>query len=299
MKHTVKQDILECFHSDNPLPVIFDSPHSGHIYPADFQYACHVDTLRKIEDRYVDDLFAEAPNHNAVLLNALFPRSYIDVNRAIDDIDHTLIEGEWPFETHGTTNPTNRSYSGIGLIARLTKPGMPIYNRHLTVDEIMNRITKYYEPYHDTLCTLLDDAYYRYGTYWHINCHSMPSTSAYPKRHITMMGNTPKPSEIVIGDLDGSSATREFTHFLRDFWTHKGYRTTVNDPFKGVEIIHRYSLPTRGKNSVQIEINRSLYMDEETGAQNKNYEVIKGHCTEMIRECITFAQNHLTRLAAD
>ncbi len=299
MNYIKIDNILEYFHSENALPVIFDSPHSGHSYPDDFKYACDINTLRKIEDAYVDDLFAEAPNHNAVLLNALFPRSYIDVNRAIDDIDHTLVEGDWPHDTHGYTKPTNRSDSGIGLIARLIKPGIPIYNRPLCANEIMNRVKTYYEPYHETLCTVLDDAYYRYGQFWHINCHSMPSAAAYPKHHIVMIGSTPKPSDIVLGDLDGSTATREFMHVLRDFWKNKGYRVTINDPFKGVELISRYAQPTRGKNSVQIEINRTLYMNEETGEKNKNYEVIKGHCTEMIKTCTAFASNHLTDMAAD
>ena len=299
MKHIKIDNILECLTPENPLPVIIDSPHSGKIYPNDFNYACDLNQLRRIEDKYVDDLFSESPNARAILLTALFPRSYIDVNRAIDDIDHTLIEGDWPNDTHGYTNPTSRSDSGIGLIARLIRPGMPIYNRPLCADEIMNRIKTYYEPYHDTLCTILDQTYYDFGQFWHINCHSMPSSSAYPKRQLSMIGATPRPSDIVLGDMDGNTSTREFTRALRDFWKNKGYRVTVNDPFKGVELVNRYSQPTRGKNSIQIEINRALYMNEKTGAQNKDYNVIKGHCTEMVQMCTAFAQSHLTKIAAD
>lgn len=293
------QNIYTLRAPENALPVIFDSPHSGKIYPSDFKYACQKSALEKIEDRYVDDLFSAAPDLEATLLCALFPRSYIDVNRAVDDIDHTLIEGVWPNESHGPARPTARSDSGIGLISRLIKPGFPIYDRNLSADEIMNRVKTYYEPYHNALCNALDDAYYRYGQFWHINCHSMPASSAYPKRHITMIGQTQKPSDIVLGDLDGTTSSRDFVHTLRDYWKNLGYRVTINDPFKGVELVSRYSQPTRGKNSVQIEINRSLYMNEETGEKIQNYDEVKRHCTNLISHCTAFAQSHLTNLAAD
>ncbi len=299
MQNKKIENILECITPNNALPVIFDSPHSGTAYPKNFNYSCDLNNLRKIEDAYIDDLFSAAPNMNAQFLTALFPRSYIDVNRAIDDIDHTLIDGNWPAHIHGDITPTSRSDSGIGLISRLIKPGMPIYNRLLCPDEIMNRVKTYYEPYHDTLCTLLNNAYYAYGKFWHINCHSMPSSSAYPKRKPTLLGNIIRPSDIVLGDSDGRTCSREFLHTLRDFWTNKGYRVTINDPFKGVELVNRYSRPTQGKNSIQIEINRALYMNEETGEKNKNYETLKTHCTEMIQTCTVFAQNNLTNLAAD
>ena len=127
----------------------------------------------------------------------------------------------------------------------------------------------------------------------------MPASAAYPKQNIALIGGAPKPSDIVLGDLDGQSCGRDFLNELRDFWRSKGYRVTINDPFKGVELTSRYAQPTRGKNSVQIEINRGLYMDEETGEKSHNFNVIKKDCTEMIRFCTAFAQSKLTRIAAD
>ncbi len=294
-----ENDLFKVTSPQNALPLIFDSPHSGTHYPDDFNYACPLHELQKIEDSYVDDLFTEAPEHGATLLCALFPRSYIDVNRAIDDIDHTLIEGNWPTHIYGDITPTSRSNSGIGLIARLIKPGIPIYNRPLSADEIMNRVKTYYEPYHDTLCALLENACYAYGKFWHINCHSMPSSSAYPKRKPTLLGNMLKPSDIVLGDSDGRTCSRDFLYTLRDFWKNQGYQVTINDPFKGVELVNRYSCPTQDKNSIQIEINRALYMNEKTGAKNENYDAFKAHCTEMTQHCATFVRSNLTNIESD
>ncbi len=296
MKKCGENSVLQIITPDQALPVIFDSPHSGTCYPDDFRYDCLLKTLKTIEDAHVDTLFEEAPTHQAILIKALFPRSYIDVNRAQDDIDESLLSEPWPVEQYGVVNPSARSDGGIGLIPRLIRPGAPIYKRRLPPNEIMNRVKNYYAPYHDTLCTALDQAYYNYGQFFHINCHSMPSNSAYKRRPTSL--NSP-PCDIVLGDKDGQTCSRDFIYALRDFWIDRGYNTSINDPFKGVELVSAYAQPTRGKNSVQIEINRSLYMNEQTGLKNKNFEQVKQHCTEMIALCTTFAMEKTARIAAD
>ena len=298
-KKIEKTDILRFIEPQNALPVVFDSPHSGNIYPDDFGYSCNEKDLKRIEDAFVDELFSPAPEYGASLLCALFPRTYIDVNRARNDIDENLFDGAWPEEHFGSIDPSHRSDSGIGLISRIIKPGTPIYSRDLTPDEIMNRIRTYYDPYHDTLCTALNDAYYNHGQFWHINLHSMPSSSAYPKRAVSLIDSQIKPSDIVLGDLDGRTCNRDFLYGLRDFWAKQGYTVTINDPFKGVELISRYAQPTRGKNSVQIEINRSLYMNEKTGKKKTDYQSFKTDCSGMIKFCTEFAQSKLTQIAAD
>lgn len=299
MDKTNVPDVLTLIKPKIAMPVVFDSPHSGRHYPDDFQYACAYSALEKIEDRHVDDLLLDAPDYGAYLLHAHFARTYIDVNRARDDIDPALTSGAWPRDKYGEVYPSKRSDAGIGLVNRLVKPGLPIYDRALSAEEIMVRILKYYDPYHNTLSALLDDLYYRFGQFWHINCHSMPSASAYPKQNIMMVGHRPKPSDIVLGDLDGQTCGRDYLYTLRDFFKSKGLRVTINDPFKGVELIGRYSQPTRGRNSVQIEINRALYMNEETGEKSENYNKTKELMTQVISFTCAFAQDKLGSIAAD
>ena len=298
-KKTIKDNIFVLHEPENAVPVILDSPHSGNIYPHDFDYACDLNSLHKTEDAYIDALFEDAPDFGATLLCALFPRCYIDANRARHDIDENLFVGAWPETFFGPIFPTHRSDSGIGLISRIIKPGAPVYDRILSPEEIIGRIQNYYDPYHDALCTALNDAYYNHGQFWHINLHSMPSASAYPKRAASVVDGKIAPSDIVLGDLDGRTSNRDFINMLKDFWRELGYRVTINDPFKGVELIKRYSHPTRGKNSVQIEINRALYMDEKTGEKNSNFDAFKAHCTDMTRVSSAFAQSKLTQIAAD
>src|ERR1700740_2157261 len=84
------------------VPLVFDSPHRGRSYPEDFRYTCPPDTLRRAEDTHVDELYAAAPALGATLIGAVFPRSYVDANRAVDDLDTALIEGTWPSPLHPT-----------------------------------------------------------------------------------------------------------------------------------------------------------------------------------------------------
>jgi len=281
----------------NPLPLIFDSPHSGRDYPNDFNHACDFKTLQNAEDNFVDNFFAHVPDQGAHLLLAHFPRSYIDVNRAHDDIDMELIDGAWNGDF--SINPTNRSDAGIGLIRRLVKPGIPVYDRSLTPSEIIHRIENYYRPYHNALADLIEDAHYNFGQAWHINCHSMPNSSATPKRPIALIGSRSKPSDFVLGDRDGTTCDPAFTRALRDFIRGLGYTVTINDPFKGVELVQKYSNPTRGYHSIQIEINKALYMNEKTNEKNANYEKLKAHVEDITAFISTHIKSRLINLAAD
>jgi N-formylglutamate amidohydrolase len=290
------KDVYSIHHPQSPLPLVFDSPHSGHIYPEDFGFACDFSALEHTEDKYVDDLFSAAPDYGATFLCAHFPRCYIDANRAADDIDPDIMDGEWPY---GIIKPTSRSDAGIGLIRRLVKPGIPVYNRNLSAQEIRHRIVKYYRPYHKALENLIDDAHYNFGKVWHINCHSMPDSSALPKQPIGLAGHKLRTSDIVLGDRDGTCGDINLTHTLRHFLKDLGYTVTINDPFKGVELVDRYSNPSRGRYSLQIEINKALYMNEHTNEKLKSYNKVKTDIEKMMAFCAEYVGSQLVDMAAD
>lgn len=282
---------------DTPRPLIFDSPHSGTFYPEDFRYACDFKTLERAEDKYVDALFNSAPHHRATLLCAHFPRSYIDPNRSADDIDPALLNVPWdgPFPIA----PSPRSDAGIGLIRRLVRPGIPVYDRTLSSAEIIGRIDTYYRPYHAALKRLIEEAHYNFGQVWHINCHSMPASTAHPRCPVGLTGNKAQASDFVLGNRDGTSCCLHFTRELQHFLKGLGYTVTLNDPFKGVELVERYSDPARGFHSLQIEINKALYMDENTQEKSKYYNKIHSDIQKVIAFCSAFVEKQLTSLAAD
>ena len=273
---------------DEPLPLIFDSPHSGTIYPEDFQYSCDFKLLEQAEDKYVDELFASAPNYDATLLCAEFPRTYIDVNRAIDDVDPALLSELWP-EEYGSINPSNRSDAGIGLIRRLIVPNMPVYTEKLMPKEIKSRIDTYYAPYHAALKQLIEEYHKKHKQVWHINCHSMPSGLV--KNKFSRINPAQGP-DFVLGNRDGTTCSIEFTHFIRDILTEFGYKVAINDPYKGVELVKRYSSPAVGIHSIQIEISRKLYMDEETCEKNKGFKGLKQDINALIKKLRTYIKEN-------
>ncbi|MCB9989419.1 MAG: N-formylglutamate amidohydrolase [Rhodospirillales bacterium] len=276
-------DIYEFISPENSLPLVFDSPHSGTCYPADFDYACDFETLDGMVDRYVDDLFSAAPDCGAAFLRALFPRSYIEPNRADNDIDPDMLSSPWPepLSTEG------RARKGAGLLWRAAKAGVPIYSKRLSPDTVKNRIDNYYRPYHNKLQEALDKVYEFNGAVWHVNCHSMPSRN-----------HGPLP-DIVLGDFNGVSCAPEFLNFVRNIFKDMGYTTGINHPYRGGELVTRYSNPRLNRHSLQIEINRALYMNETTKEKSKNYSRIKNDLESFTRRLGDYVQNRLVPLAAD
>lgn len=269
-----------------PSPLVFDSPHSGIDYPADFGCVAPMAILRTGEDTHIDDLFGAAPAHGAILIAALFPRSYIDVNRDELDIDPTLLAGAWPCEL----KPGEKTKLGMGLIRRLAQPDVPMYDRKLPVAEIQARIDTCYRPYHAAVKAALDRTYERFGAVWHLDCHSMGSVGS----AMTSDGAKRRP-DFVLGDRDGTTCSAEFTQTVFDWLKDRGYHVTVNDPYKGVELVRRYSNPSARRNSLQIELNRALYMDEKTREPNAGYARLKSEMTALICHLAGWARGQLRR----
>lgn len=289
-------DAIKITRPREALPLIFDSPHSGTVYPDDFPYACDMRDLERAEDKFVDDLFSAVPDHGGTLLCALFPRSYIDVNRAEDDIDPDIMNAAYP----DPVRPSARSDAGIGLIRRLVRPGVPVYARALRPEEIRHRIEHYYRPYHDALHNLIEEAHYNFGHAWHINCHSMPATSARPRQPIGITKGRGQAADFVLGDRDGTSCDLALTHAIRDKLKSMGYIVAINDPFKGVELVSRYSNPSRGRHSLQIEVDKSLYMDEHKNVKIPGYNNLKADIETLIAFCAAYVRQELSlKLAAD
>lgn len=273
-------------------PVVFDSPHSGSEYPADFDTIAPVDRLRRAEDMFVDSLFDSAPACGAALLTALFPRSYIDPNRALHDLDRRLVDGAWP----GDIRMSDKSRLGHGLIWRLCPPDIPMYGRRLTVAEVQARIQRYYRPYHRALRYALEHMRNRFGKVYHADCHSMPAVSA---PIMAAPGRARQRADFVLGDRDGTSCSPEFTALVRETLEAMGYAVAVNDPYKGVELVRAYSDPMSGSHSLQIEINRALYMDEDEFRPTANFARLKADIDTLVAAICDYAAAQVMPRAAE
>lgn len=267
------------------LPLMLDSPHSGNVYPDDFDHACPRDKILWGEDAFVDQLFDTAPGHGAWLLCCKFPRTYIDPNRALVDLDTEMIEGGWP----DPVEVTDKTARGIGLIWRRADDEHAFYDRLLTAAEVRRRIDDYWRPYQDQMDHMADTIAARWGRRWHINCHSM-----YSPAYAEQLNNPYRPStDIILGDRDGTTSSPEFTNAFADALRAEGLSVAINDQFKGVELVRKYGDPANGFNSVQIEIDRSLYMDEWTITKKPGFAPLRDSLGRALGAITDYVQGQL------
>jgi N-formylglutamate deformylase len=269
----------------DPAPVVLDSPHSGTDYPADFRFAIDPAILRYGVDMDIDDIFGSAPAFGASLISARFPRSYIDPNRSPLDIDPEMIDGNWP----GEIEQSEKTASGHGLIWRVAGAEQaPIYDRKLTVAEVQNRIDYYWRVYRDAVSSKLDETAKEFGGYWHINCHSMPTL--WPPGFAG--AGEPVPFDMIIGTRDNTTCSPEVAHFARDLLAGLGFSVAVNVGFKGVDLVRDHGDPANRRHSLQIEINRGVYMDEATFERSEGYEPLRDAMTQFVEAFVAEASTH-------
>ncbi len=247
--------------------LVLDSPHSGTVYPVDFAYACPLDELRRAEDTHVEKLYAFAPALGVHWVEAHFPRSYLDANRNTTEIDPQLLDAPWP----GLLEGGSKVRLGKGLVWRLTDDGTPIYQRALGVAEVAQRIATCWEPYHAAVAQAIDAAHARHGYCIHINCHSMPAVSG---SHATEFPGLVH-ADFVVGDRDGSTASPVLSRHVCRYLAERGYTVEYNHPYKGVELVRRHGQPAAHRHSLQLEVNRRLYMDETTLALHDGFAALQ------------------------
>lgn len=252
-----------------PGPLVAASPHSGRIYPAELIAASRLDplTLRRSEDAYVDELIAGAPALGIALLAARYARAYLDVNREPYELDPSMFADALPAHVRRTSE---RLAAGLGTVPRVVGLGLDIYDGKLRFDAVEARIQTVYRPYHTALASLLDTARCRNGYAVLLDCHSMPSTTVGRKG-----ASSRQSADIILGDRGGLSCNQQLTTFMRTQFEHLGLSVAVNDPYAGGFTTERYGRPAEGCHVLQIEIDRSLYMDELTLVRRPGFERIR------------------------
>ena len=177
-------------------PIIFNSPHSGSVYPAEFLEASRIDlvALRRSEDSFMDELIGNLSAVGFPVVRVNFPRSYVDVNREPYELDPRMFSGRLP--SFANTR-SMRVAGGLGTIPRVVGDGQEIYRERLTVEDALSRIEALYKPYHRALRRLINKAHQAFGTVIVVDCHSMPS--------VGVSRDEPRRPDVVIGDRYGTS----------------------------------------------------------------------------------------------
>lgn len=242
-------------------PLVFNSPHSGRLYPARFLAMTRLDhlSIRQSEDAFVDELFGRAPHLGAPLLRAHFPRAYLDVNREPWELDPTMFT-EPLSDRFNTTSP--RVAAGLGTLARVVAENKPIYRDRLTLEDARMRIEGIYHPYHSALQKLLSEAMAGFGLAVLVDCHSMPRIGRHGERA------TP---DIVLGDRYGTTCAPALMDLVETVFTTAGLRVARNRPYAGGFCTRTYGRPQHGVHAIQIEVSRHLYMNEATLEKNSGF----------------------------
>jgi N-formylglutamate deformylase len=266
-------------------PLVLDSPHSGTDYPQDFGYVCDLATLRRAEDTHVEKLYSFAPALGVGWIEAHFPRSYLDANRNVTEIDTTMLADAWPHDL-GVQDAAvlSKLRLGKGLIWRVTDDGVPLYGRDLSVAEVEQRIANCWQPYHAAVQQAIDAAHARHGYSIHINCHSMPAVSS---SHATDFPGLVH-ADFVIGNRDNATSSEDLVLYIQKQLMQHGYSVAINHPYKGVELVRRYGKPQEHRHSVQLEINRKLYMDEGSLDIHSGFGMLQGHLQSLVQQLLAY-----------
>jgi N-formylglutamate amidohydrolase len=244
-------------------PVLFNSPHSGRVYPRGFLLTSRLDlpTLRRSEDSFVDDLIAGLVARGHPIMRAHFPRCYVDVNREPYELDPRMFDGRLP--SFANTR-SMRVAGGLGTVARVVGDAQEIYDQRMSVNEALRRIDSLYKPYHRALRRLFVRLHRDFGAAILVDCHSMPSTTG-------SRDERPR-ADLVIGDRYGTSCVGVVAETVEQTLRGFGYAISRNKPYAGGFITEHYGNPTTGLHAIQLEINRALYMDERRYERSESFE---------------------------
>jgi N-formylglutamate amidohydrolase len=234
-------------------PIIFNSPHSGSVYPAEFLEASRIDlpALRRSEDSFMDELIGGLSELGFPTVRVHFPRSYVDVNREPYELDPRMFSGRLP--SFANTR-SMRVAGGLGTIPRVVGDGQEIYRERLSVDDALVRIEALYKPYHRALRRLINKGHQAFGSVVVVDCHSMPS--------VGVSRDEPRRPDLVIGDRYGTSCAGLLPDAVEETMSRLGYSVGRNKPYAGGFITEHYGNPASGLHTIQLELNRAIYMDE-------------------------------------
>jgi N-formylglutamate deformylase len=251
------------------VPFVFASPHSGRLYPASFVAGSRLDalSLRRSEDAYADVLFGSAVALGAPMIAARFPRAFLDVNRAVTELDPAMFDGKLDMRIDVSNGRVN---AGLGVIPRIVRDGAEIYRRKLAPSEAEERIARLHVPYHAALARLIDETLRRFGVAILVDCHSMPSATAVP--------------DVVLGDRFGASASPLITRLAESVFEKLGFGVARNTPYAGGHTTHLYGQRDNGVHALQIEINRALYLDERTIELNSDFPRVQARLAAALAE---------------
>ncbi len=232
-------------------PVIISVPHAGRDYPDDMALLARLPPSRLIalEDRFADCLVQGASKRNFQILVAQTPRAWIDLNRSEQDFDPELVQQDRVMHFLSA-----KVRGGLGIIPRRIQNGGDIWRGKIGAAAFEARLADSYRPYHEELAAMIAEARGRFGIAVVIDLHSMPP--------LVPSGDRAPPAQCVIGDRYGQSASSRFSDVALSVAEANSIPAALNAPYAGGYILERHCAPQRNIHGLQVEIDRTLYLDD-------------------------------------
>ncbi len=241
-------------------PVVASCPHAGRDYPATLTETATlpVSHMRGLEDFGVDHLITGLAIHGITTVVNNVARAYIDVNRPVGALDASMFDT--PVEAD---KPSRHVSAGYGLIPRLSALRQPLYKLPLPACEVEHRLGFAHFPYHSMLSAQIAAAKAEHGHCLLVDFHSMPPNDR-TNRQL---------ADIILGDCDGKTLDRELGNSITSFFDDEGLSVAWNEPYSGGFITREHGRVGTPNQSIQIEINRSLYMRDARLSVREPYAV--------------------------
>lgn len=268
------------------LPVVLSVPHAGRAYSNALLKSSRLprETLESLEDRLVDRLIWRAQALGGTAIVASAPRAEIDLNRDEREIDPTMVSPPPPSRT---LLQSARTRGGLGLIPSRIGGAGDIWRHRLPEQELRRRIGEIHRPYHEAVQEALAQAHARFGVAILLDCHSMPP------RH------DGAGAEVVFGDRHGTTISSEFLAAAVAAAEAAGYRVALNVPYAGGHITERHGKPEAGIHALQIEIDRSIYLDTQLRSPGKGFDAASRMIADVVAALAAKAMEPPHAIAAE
>lgn len=243
---------FQCYGIDTlAVPVLLSVPHAGRDYPQGVFDALRLPraALNRLEDRYADLLARKAIMLGYPVIIARRARAWIDLNRDENDLDVDMVRG---VDRADYPTPGAKQRGGLGLVPRRLSGEGDLWNGQFELSDIEHRLASFHRPFHNSVSNILGRIRDKFGVAILLDLHSMP-----PLRQSTP-GQVP---QFVIGDRFGKSASSQFAELLMERIRGQGFAVALNHPYAGEYILRRHAKPSANIHSLQLEIDRSLYLD--------------------------------------
>ena len=233
-------------------PVLVSVPHAGRDYPDDLISNLRVAPveLLRLEDRYADRLVRTAMASGFPTIIAHRARAWMDLNRAESDIDIQMIAGP---DRQMAASPSAKTRGGLGLIPRRLQSCGELWRGPLPRSAVEQRIAVLHGPFHQAVSDTLSAIRARFGVAILLDVHSMPPLRPDQPDHA--------PPQFVVGDRFGHSAASIHAELVLAHLRGRGFEAALNTPYSGDHILQTHGNPTRNIHALQLEVDRSLYLD--------------------------------------